>query len=130
VKALRVTEEHTLKRVRNLRLWLKDLQSEDEHADRHDDNDPHNLGLSDLHAIELEFRSIAERLYKTEAALESLREFIRGEHSITLDFAEAAEFFRMNRTQDSETYTVRLSDLYRLAADKRGRDEQDAEDAR
>ncbi len=74
MKALRVTEEHTLKRVRDLRLWLKELQSEDENADRDDDNDPHNLGLSDLHAIELEFRTLAERLYKTEAALESLRE--------------------------------------------------------
>lgn len=74
MKSLRVTEEHTLKRVRDLRLWLKELQAEDENADRDDDNDPHNLGLSDLHAIELEFRTIAERLYKTEAALESLRE--------------------------------------------------------
>lgn len=73
MKALRVTEEHTLKRVRNLRLWLKELQSEDQNADRDDDHDSHNLGLSDLHAIELEFRTIAERLYKTEAALESLR---------------------------------------------------------
>ena len=74
MKALRVTEEHTLKRVRNLRLWLKELQSEDQNADRDDDHDSHNLGLSDLHAIELEFRTLAERLYKTEAALESLRE--------------------------------------------------------
>jgi hypothetical protein len=63
-----------LKRVRNLRLWLKELQSEDQNADRDDDHDPHNLGLSDLYAIELEFRTLAERLYKTEAALESLRE--------------------------------------------------------
>lgn len=123
-------DERIEKRFRDLRNWLLELQAEDKHAELDDEHDPHNLGLSDLHAIELEFRSIAERLYKTEAALESLREFIRGEHSITLDFAEAAEFFRMNRTQDSETYTVRLSDLYRLAADKRGRDEQDAEDAR
>ena len=74
MKALRVTEEHTLKRVRNLRLWLKELQSEDENADRDDDHDSHNLGLYDLHAIELEFRTLAERLYKTEAALEWLRE--------------------------------------------------------
>lgn len=123
-------DERIEKRFRDLRNWLLELQAEDKHAELDDEHDSHNIGLSDLHAIELEFRSIAERLYKTEAALESLREFIRGEHSITLDFAEAAEFFRMNRTQDSETYTVRLSDLYRLAADKRGRDEQDAEDAR
>lgn len=74
MKSLRVTEEHTLKRVRDLRLWLKELQSEDENADRDDENDPHNLGLSDLHAIELEFRAIAERLYETEYRLESIRQ--------------------------------------------------------
>ena len=79
MKALRVTEEHTLKRVRNLRLWLKELQSEDQNADRDDDHDSHNLGLSDLHAIELEFRTLAERLYKTEAALELLREKLASE---------------------------------------------------
>ena len=79
MKALRVTEEHTLKRVRELRLWLKELQSEDENADRDDDNDSHNLGLYDLHAIELEFRTLAERLYKTEAALELLREKLASE---------------------------------------------------
>lgn len=79
MKALRVTEEQTLKRCRDLRLWLKELQSEDENADRDDDHDPHNLGLSDLHAIELEFRTLAERLYKTEASLELLRDKLASE---------------------------------------------------
>ena len=67
---------------------------------------------------------------KTLKQVDDYRAFVRGDHTITLDYKDASEFFRMNRNQESETYTVRLADLYRLASDKRGRDEQDEEDAR
>jgi hypothetical protein len=122
--------ERTKKRVKDLVDWLRDLQTSDPEADREHPEDLYNLAIDDLYSLNYEYQSLAKEFEKAQKELEDLRKFIRGEHSITLDFAEAAEFFRMNRTQDSETYTVRLADLYRLAADKRGRDEQDAEDAR
>jgi len=122
--------ERTKKRISSLIDWLRDLQSVDPQADRDYPEDLYNLAIDDLHAISFEYQTLAREVERLQRDLEDYRKFIRGDQTITLDYADASEFFRMNRTQDSETYTVRLSDLYRLAADKRGRDEQDEEDAR
>jgi len=122
--------ERTKKRISYLIDWLRDHQSVDPQADRENPEDLYNLAIDDLHAISFEYQTLAREVERLQRDLDDYRKFIRGDQTITLDYKDASEFFRMNRNQDSETYTVRLSDLYRLAADKRGRDEQDAEDAR
>ena len=62
--------EHIEKRFKQLRNWLLELQSEDPHADKHDDHDSHNLGLVDLHEIKLAFFALAQERDRLRLKLE------------------------------------------------------------
>lgn len=123
---LQAQERKIVDLIRFVREWIPDAAE----RDREDPECPVQLAEDDLYKAQRMVEELALRCYKAEADLEGYRAFVRGDHSITLDYKDASDLFRMNRTQDSETYTIRLSDLYRLAADKRGREEQDEEDAR
>jgi len=53
--------EEAMNRIRELRGWIKELQSDDPHADRDSDEDAYNLSLHDLYRIELMVNALASQ---------------------------------------------------------------------
>lgn len=108
------------RRLGDIRDCMESMQRKPEDKD---ENSWQSLCIVDIDEIQ-------KSLEKLKSDLEWYRSFLRGDSKIVLDYSEAADLFRCTRHQDSETYEVKLADLYRLASNKRGRDEQDEEDAR
>ena len=82
------------------------------------DAEPWEIGLLLAAAREIE---------RLRMDVNAANEFLRGDTTLVIDEQDAANLFRLSRDMGEGVYTVKLADLYRLAADHRGRNEPDSE---